>query len=176
MLPGGRNRSDSRQIARQADPAQHGRDPQFWPSALGRTAAERLFLRTDHDAAGVGLSRRWFKQHGVRCGERPRRTLIRAAVIYLSLLFSFACTRDPQGEFQRTEGLFLHGDLVRAQADAERASLYYSRQSPLWAWKFRLLSAKVLAWRGMYPEILKVLEAGGPPGSNDGELGLQKQI
>jgi CHAT domain-containing protein len=74
------------------------------------------------------------------------------------------------------EGLFLHGDLVRAQADAEKASLYYSRRSPLWAWKFRLLDAKVLAWRGMYPEILKVLEAEGPPGSNDGELGLQKQI
>lgn len=70
----------------------------------------------------------------------------------------------------------MHGDLVRAQADAEKASLYYSRQNPLWAWKFRLLSAKVLAWRGMYPEILKVLEAEGPPGSNDGELGLQKQI
>jgi CHAT domain-containing protein len=74
------------------------------------------------------------------------------------------------------EGLFLHGDLVRAQADAEKASLYYSRRSPLWAWKFRLLDAKVLAWRGMYPEILKVLEAEGPPGSNDGELGFQKQI
>ena len=28
----------------------------------------------------------------------------------------------------------------------------------------------------MYPEILKMLEAEGPPGSNDGELGLQKQI
>jgi CHAT domain-containing protein len=66
--------------------------------------------------------------------------------------------------------------LVRAQADAERASLYYSRRSLLWAWKFRLLDAKVLAWRGMYPEILKVLEPEGLPTLKEDDLELQKQV
>ena len=72
--------------------------------------------------------------------------------------------------------LFLHGDLVRAQADAERAWLYYSRRSPLWAWKFRLLDAKVLAWRGMYARILRVLDAEGGPTFKESDLELQRQV
>src|ERR1700758_2572620 len=144
MLLGGRDRSGSRQATGQTNCPEHNRDPRLRAGAPRGTSGERQFVRTDHDAAGVGLPGRWFKQHVLNSGERPRRTLTRAAVIYLSLLFSFACTRDPQGEFQRPGGFFLHGDLGRAKADAEKASLYYSRQSPLWAWKFRLLGAKVL--------------------------------
>src|SRR5579864_7759336 len=106
MLLGGRDRSGSRQIARQADSAQHGRDPQFWPSSLGRTAAERQFVRTDHDAAGVGLSRRWFKQHGVKCGERKGRWTVVGFTAVVLLLLGASCTRDPASEFARVQGIF----------------------------------------------------------------------
>jgi CHAT domain-containing protein/Tfp pilus assembly protein PilF len=70
----------------------------------------------------------------------------------------------------------LHGDLVQAQAEAEKAANYYSRSSPTWAWKFRLLDAKVLAWRGMYSEIVHVLDSEGTPISDSGDLGAQRQI
>jgi CHAT domain-containing protein/Tfp pilus assembly protein PilF len=76
----------------------------------------------------------------------------------------------------RAEGLFLHGDLVHAQSAAEHASQHYFSRDPVWAWKFRLLHAEVLAWRGMYPEILKVLEPVTPPKLDDGDVSLEKHI
>jgi CHAT domain-containing protein len=76
----------------------------------------------------------------------------------------------------RAQGLFLHGDLVHAQSAAENASRHYFNRDPVWAWKFRVLHAEILAWRGMYPEILKVLELGPPPELDDGDLNLERQI
>jgi CHAT domain-containing protein len=76
----------------------------------------------------------------------------------------------------RTQGLFLHGDLVHAQSAAEQGSQHYSARDPVWAWKFRLLHAEILAWRGLYPEILKVLEPGAPLQVDDGDLRMEKQI
>jgi CHAT domain-containing protein len=70
----------------------------------------------------------------------------------------------------------LHGDLVRAQAAAERSFQYYSSRDPFWAWKFRLLHAQILAWRGMYPEILKILEPEVPLQLADTDLSLERQI
>jgi CHAT domain-containing protein/Tfp pilus assembly protein PilF len=70
----------------------------------------------------------------------------------------------------------LHGDLVPAQAAAERALLRYSGRDPLWAWKFRILDAQILAWRGMYLQILKVLESETPPTIGDSDLTLERYV
>jgi len=70
----------------------------------------------------------------------------------------------------------LHGDLMRAQLDAEKSINYYSRRKPLWAWKFRILDAKVLAWRGMYSEILHVLEPAGNSAIDDRDMQLERQV
>jgi CHAT domain-containing protein len=112
----------------------------------------------------------------IRKGERRWWTVARSAAAYLSLFFCIACSRDPQSDFQRAQAHFLQGDLVRAQGEAEKAFLHYSGGSPLWAWKFRLLDAKVLAWRGQYTEILKVLGPELPPSLNEPALRLEKQI
>jgi len=92
------------------------------------------------------------------------------------LLFSLSCSQDPQRAYGHAQGLFLHGDLVHAQSAAERGSQHYSGRDPVWAWKFRLLHAEILAWRGLYPEILKVLEPEAPLKLYDLDLSQERQI
>ena len=70
----------------------------------------------------------------------------------------------------------MQGDLVRAESVAERAIQHYSTRDPRWAWKFRLLDAQILAWRGMYSEILKVVAAETPIAPNDSDLTLGREI
>jgi CHAT domain-containing protein/Flp pilus assembly protein TadD len=70
----------------------------------------------------------------------------------------------------------VRGDLVRAQAAAETASLQYSGHDSFWGWKFRLLHAQVLAARGMYSEMLKILEPEASFTPQDAELNLDRQI
>ena len=72
--------------------------------------------------------------------------------------------------------LFLHGDLVRAQKEAEKASAYYSKSSPVWGAKFRLLEGWVLAWRGRYAEIPKVLDVQFPASTEQSDLLIEKQV
>ena len=70
----------------------------------------------------------------------------------------------------------MQGDLVRAESIAERAIQHYSTRDPLWAWRFRLLDAQILAWRGMYSEILKIVAAETPIALNDSDLTLGREI
>jgi CHAT domain-containing protein len=74
---------------------------------------------------------------------------------------------------QRT---FVRGDLVRAQAEAEKNCEYYSSRDPSWGWKFRILHARILGWRGMYADVLKVLNLGVPPSLNNSDVVLQKEV
>ena len=70
----------------------------------------------------------------------------------------------------------MRGDLVRAQAAADHALLGLSGGNPNWEWRFRLLDARILAWRGLYPQTLKVLEPAPPDAIQDTDLALERQI
>ena len=155
---------------------QHHHDSGYRTSAPGGVAGERQLVRTDHDASRVGLPDRGLVERIGHQGQWHWRTVVFTTATFLWLLTILACSRDPQREFDRTEGLFLRGDLVRAQAAAEHALLDHSGRDPLWEWKFRLLDAQILAWRGMYPQILKVLEPEPPIAIGDIDLALERQI
>jgi CHAT domain-containing protein len=112
-----------------------------------------------------------------RKGKRQwRRGLALTVFSLLSMCFA-ACgpSNDPQPEFERVEQLFLRGDLIHAQADSAKAYRYYSDRSPQWSWKFRILNARTLTWRGMYQDVLPVLSPELPPFLRNGDLDLQKQ-
>jgi CHAT domain-containing protein len=51
----------------------------------------------------------------------------------------------------------------------------YANRNPLWTWRFRVLNARVLSWRGMNDQILAVLNAEFPPDLKNTDLDLQKQ-
>jgi len=81
-----------------------------------------------------------------------------------------ACTRreSPQAAFDRTYKIFLHGDLIQSQEDADREYQRLRDSNPQWAWKFRILEAESLLWRGMYAQVLAVLNSGSVrPNSKD---------
>lgn len=78
-----------------------------------------------------------------------------------------ACSNreTPQASFQRAELTLRHGDLIRAQDEAEKGYQRSLGSSPQWARRFRILEAETLLRRGMYPAVLTVL--GAAPDSID---------
>jgi CHAT domain-containing protein/Tfp pilus assembly protein PilF len=84
-------------------------------------------------------------------------------------------SNDPQQEFERVQQLFLRGDLIHAQNESDKAFRYYSERDPQWSWKFRILNARTLTWRGMYQTVLPLLSPELPSSLRNSELDLQKQ-
>jgi CHAT domain-containing protein/Tfp pilus assembly protein PilF len=76
----------------------------------------------------------------------------------------------------------VHGFLEKSQQEAElgyrRSLVNSSDHSDLsdWAWKFRLLEAQVMLWRGMYLDAQKILSALPMPPKNAENLKIQKLI
>ena len=67
--------------------------------------------------------------------------------------------------FERDYQSFVHGDLAQSQDQAHRDCERFQKSNPEWAWKFRILEAQSLIWRGMYQEVLQLLVSGmmNPP-------------
>jgi CHAT domain-containing protein len=74
------------------------------------------------------------------------------------------------------QGIFERGDLIRAEDEAERACHRYSSRDVQWWWKFRILKARILGWRGIYEGVLKSLDTSASPPIDDPELTLQRDV
>jgi CHAT domain-containing protein len=81
------------------------------------------------------------------------------------LVCGLSCSRpeSPQAAFEHAQQTFVHGDLIHSQQEAEKGYRQFSLSSPEWAWKFRILEAETLLWRGMYPQVLTLLANPLPP-------------
>lgn len=110
-----------------------------------------------------------------REGARPA-AILRFVLLILSCSCCFSCSRhlDPQAALDHATRTFQHGELTRAQAEAEKGYKDFHGMGPEWAWKFRILQSNVLYWRGMRDAVLNVLAAEPLPPSS-GELAVQKQ-
>ena len=80
---------------------------------------------------------------------------------------------DPQTAFDHALATFRHGEIATATAEAERGYNEFHSLSPEWAWKFRLLQATGLAWRGMDDRVISLLESEPSP-LPGGELTVKK--
>jgi CHAT domain-containing protein len=65
--------------------------------------------------------------------------------------------------FDHAQQAFQRGDLAGAQAEAEKGYKAFHSAGPEWAWKFRILQAKVLYWQGMSDGALSVLASESAP-------------
>src|SRR5258708_22665521 len=94
-------------------------------------------------------------------GSRQRPLLWLVLLVIAGVEFA-TCDRhsNPQATFEHARQTFIHGDLVRSQEEAEQGYRRFSHSSPEWAWKFRILQAQSLLWRGRYPEVLTLLDSG----------------
>src|ERR1700751_64620 len=145
--------------------SQHYRDTGVRQNFPGRISGGLRLLPAHYGKVGVGKSNGSMYECISRKGKRQwRRGLALTVFSLLSMCFA-ACgpSNDPQPEFERVEQLFLRGDLIHAQADSAKAYRYYSDRSPQWSWKFRILNARTLTWRGMYQDVLPVLSPELPP-------------
>ena len=75
-------------------------------------------------------------------------------------MLSCSRTDGPQAAFEHAQLTFQHGDLIHSQQEAEAGYRQFLGSSPEWAWKFRILQAESLLWRGKYPEVLALLDFG----------------
>ena len=105
-----------------------------------------------------------------RCGTR----LLATVSVALALVWLSACTRrDPEIVYQRATRALRQGDLAAAANEAEKGYKQFHKASPDWAWKFTTLRARVLSWRGMNDEVLKLLAAEPEPPLS-GDLAVQR--
>ena len=107
--------------------------------------------------------------------RRWRRRLGRSSLALFLVFLACARARNPQVEFEQAQQVFLRGDLTRAQKQAEVGWRYYSGRDPLRAWEFRVLDAKILAWRGMYSEVFSVLNPEFPASLKKTDLDFQRR-
>ena len=83
------------------------------------------------------------------------------------LILSLSCTsRSPQSAFDHANQAFLHGDLAAAEQEAAKGYRDFHRSGAEWAWKFKILEANALIWRGLGEGVpaLFSTEPSPPPG------------
>src|ERR1700747_19640 len=125
MHAGGEDRSRTRQAGGEDRRHQHPRDPQHRADAPRRIYRERHLLRTDHDAAGVGLPGRGADECVGDTGKWWGALGLSIAAFFLVSLLT-ACTKEsPESKLEHLEQLLHRGNLVEAQLLAERAASYY---------------------------------------------------
>ena len=92
--------------------------------------------------------------------------------VCLVLACGLSCNRreSPQVLFDRNYQTFLRGELERAQFEATRYYQQFRDSDPEWAWRFKLLEAKCLVWRGMFNEALRVLDSPTSPQSRESQI------
>jgi CHAT domain-containing protein len=88
---------------------------------------------------------------------------------------TLACSRQhrAQKEFDRAFRSFEQGDINAAAREADRGYRDFHSKGPEWAWKFTILRARVLSWKGMNEELLRML-ASEPSPPRDGDLAVQR--
>ena len=84
--------------------------------------------------------------------------------------------RRPQDQYQDALRRFQHGDLVGAYHEADEAYRNVSTRDPEWAWRFRVLEAEILVWRGLSRDALQLLEPQLPAVLVHGDVGVRREI
>jgi CHAT domain-containing protein len=81
-------------------------------------------------------------------------------LLFVIVACGLACRRQdsPQIVFDQAHKAFLHGDLTASQAEAHREYQQLRDSDLTWAWRFRILEAQSLLWRGMYQQVQALLD------------------
>src|ERR1017187_3653216 len=168
MFPGPEHRRDS--DPRSADVRARSRDSGFWHRIIGRNRSgredvrglyeTRRLLRADRRQYDTGL--RWARncEGRDRRRQRPKLSIVLGGIV-LMLACGLGCSRhdSPQASFQQAQQTLRHGDLIRAQDEAEQGYQRFRTTEPEWARKFQNLEAEALLLRGLYSQGLSLLES-----------------
>jgi len=65
---------------------------------------------------------------------------------------------QPSQAYQEAQSQFEHGELLGAFQKSDAAYRELSQRNPEWAWRFRVLAAEILVWRGLSKDALQLLQ------------------
>src|SRR5215472_15236784 len=85
-----------------------------------------------------------------------RNQLAWALVLLLLLPVTDTHPGSVQATYEHAHRLFLQGDLIASQAEAEQGYRRFRHSKPEWAAKFQLLQAQALIFRGMNQDAIRV--------------------
>ncbi len=104
------------------------------------------------------------------CGTA--RILASIPLVAMLVWFSGCAHRDPQAAYDRARRAYQRGDMPAAGEAAENGYKEFHNRSVDWAWRFLILKARVLYWRGMNDDVLRLL-ASEPHPPLAGDLAVQ---
>jgi CHAT domain-containing protein len=119
---------------------------------------------------------RRFAPFGATCQSLQKAgRAVWVVTLSLALAWMFACSRDadPQANFDRAEQALHRGDIATAGKEAGKGYADFHTLSADWAWKFIILRGRVLHWRGLNDEVLKLLASESTPVPSS-ELAVRK--
>ena len=144
---------------------------------FGRTAPRPQFVPPDDDSAGAGLSSA--RKHCNRRQSDQRYYHAIAATLLAAVLLFGSCKSstksDPQQEYRTVQLTFLQGDLGKATQQADQLYHYYSGKDREWAYQFRVLEARILAYRRLSQAALTKLDFKLPDDLANGDLAIRKR-
>jgi CHAT domain-containing protein len=76
--------------------------------------------------------------------------------------------KRPEELFQESHQAFIEGNLQQSRDQAQKAYERFRNSDFQWAWKFRLLDARVALWQGRFEDVIKLLESQSPPDAVSG--------
>jgi CHAT domain-containing protein len=84
--------------------------------------------------------------------------------------------KHPDVTYAAVEKLVIHGDLTAAHQQAQQASAQLWKQNEEWAWRFRLLDARVLLRQGRNKEVLSLLSEAPPSNLTATDISLERTV
>jgi len=93
------------------------------------------------------------------------RRLAAALATCFAVAIASSCSQrgDPEAAFRHARETFRHGNTAEAEIEAQRGYERFHHLSLDWRWKFKLLTATVLSWRGMQTEVLALIDSDPEP-------------
>jgi CHAT domain-containing protein len=82
----------------------------------------------------------------------------------------------PDVVYQDAQRKFQHGDLAGAYQESDAAFKELSDRDPEWSWRFHVLQAEILIWRGLNEDALQLLAPQLPAQFRAGDIGVRREI
>jgi CHAT domain-containing protein len=100
------------------------------------------------------------------------------AVALALAAYSFACSRvDRASEaYEAARGAYIRGELAQAAKSAAENQEKWRTSSPLWFWRFRLLTAEVLTTQSQFAQVEALLKEQAPDGPEFAQLAARQWL
>jgi CHAT domain-containing protein/tetratricopeptide (TPR) repeat protein len=85
-------------------------------------------------------------------------------------------SRRPQDRYQEALLKFQHGDLIGSYRESDEAYRNLATRDPEWGWRFRVLEAEILVWRGLSRDALQLLEPQPPPTLAYRDIAVRREV